>query len=249
MKRLLVVAALCALVVRPALAKEPTWDVPDEAVQVDLVEVIDGDTADFDFDLSGRQRVDRVRFIGIDTPETNYSYGNEPECYGDQASQQTKSILANAAEIWVSRDVENGDKNGRLLRYVWIVGTDGVVHFLNYDLVRGGYAEAKTYQPNTGLQDELDAAEDLAVRDSAGLWAGCDASGEPMATNNGMGGSDSGSASGASGSSAVSDVDEGIACEFFYDINDANDFVELFPQMTDAMDPDGNGIACDRYFR
>ena len=50
-----------------------------------LIRVIDGVAVDVDFDLSRREDPDRIRMIGIDTPETTYSYGNHPECYGEEA--------------------------------------------------------------------------------------------------------------------------------------------------------------------
>src|SRR3954469_3822235 len=39
--------------------------------------------------------------IGIDTPETTYSYGNHPECYGEEASKKTDSLPVAASENWV----------------------------------------------------------------------------------------------------------------------------------------------------
>ena len=40
--------------------------IPDDAVQVELIKVIDGDTIDVDFDLGSGEDLDRVRMIGID---------------------------------------------------------------------------------------------------------------------------------------------------------------------------------------
>jgi endonuclease YncB( thermonuclease family) len=68
---------------------------------MELIRVIDGDTVDVDFDLSRREDPDRIRMIGIDTPETTYSYGNHPECYGEETSKKTDSLLVAASEIWV----------------------------------------------------------------------------------------------------------------------------------------------------
>ena len=48
-----------------------------------VVRVIDGDTFIAEVEIDGRWREETIRMIGIDTPETSYSYGNEPECYGD----------------------------------------------------------------------------------------------------------------------------------------------------------------------
>ena len=44
---------------------------------------------------------DQIRMIGIDTPETTYTYGNHPECYGEEASKKTDCLLVAASAIWV----------------------------------------------------------------------------------------------------------------------------------------------------
>ena len=90
---------------------------------------------------------------------------------------RTKALLESASEIFLVRDEDPVDNNDRLLRYVWYIsGSDGKSYFLNEQLVEDGYAEAKTYQPNTEYQDELDAAEERAKAAGAGMWGGCDGS-------------------------------------------------------------------------
>lgn len=161
--------------------------IPPGALLAELTRIIDGDT--FDATLSPENRRsfdDRIRMIGIDTPETSYSYGNEPECYGKEATRKTESVLVAAEEIWLESDVGDKEPNGRLLRYVWYIShVDGTVHFLNEELVQPGYALAKTYRPNTKYQDRLDLAEDRAITASAGMWLTCDASvsGDPRPEN------------------------------------------------------------------
>jgi micrococcal nuclease len=123
------------------------WEIPDDAEPALFVDVVDGDTIIVELlDEDGRPYERTVRMIGIDTPETNYSYGNRPECFGKEATSKTESLLVAAdGEIWLERDVSDEDRNGRLLRYVWYESEiDGKVYLLNEQLVREGYALAKT---------------------------------------------------------------------------------------------------------
>jgi micrococcal nuclease len=112
--------------------------------------VIDGDT----FEL---QNGDRIRLIGVDTPERDeYLYA--------EATEELRRLI-DREEVRLVADVENTDRYGRLLRYVYI---DGI--FVNEELVRKGLADAKSYEPNTTLQRKLFEAEDYARSNKIGLW-------------------------------------------------------------------------------
>ena len=66
-----------------------------------LVRVIDGDTIDVTVD--GVE--ERVRLIGIDTPETKKP--NTPiQCFGPEASEFTHSLLPDDTKLHLERDVE-----------------------------------------------------------------------------------------------------------------------------------------------
>ena len=225
-----------------------TLTLPDDVEEVELIDVIDGDTFDVDYDLGRGVDQDRIRMIGIDTPETNYSYGNEPECYGKEATGRTESLLVAATAIYLERDEDPVDSNDRLLRYVWYVsGIDGQLHFLNVDLVEEGYALAKTYEPNTKHQDELDAAENRAISEGRGMWTSCDASVslDPALEQDGE--PDSEPIDRSQEPATVSDED--AACSFFSTQSEAQDFLDEFPEISPDLDPDQNGIACDGYYR
>jgi micrococcal nuclease len=76
--------------------------------------VIDGDT----IEVRINNRTEKVRFIGVDTPETVHpTKGEEP--YGREASDYTKSQL-NDQSVGLEFDVEKRDRYGRLLAYVWL---------------------------------------------------------------------------------------------------------------------------------
>src|SRR4030043_2185331 len=76
-----------------------------------VTKVIDGDT----IELEGGQR---VRFIGINTPET-VDPNKSVECFGKEASGETK-VLLDGQQVRLEKDISETDKYGRLLRYVWL---------------------------------------------------------------------------------------------------------------------------------
>jgi micrococcal nuclease len=130
-----------------------------------LVRVVDGDTVVVDI---GGQR-ETVRLLGIDTPETVKP--NSPvECFGPEASANTKRLLPKGVALRLVRDVEARDDYGRLLAYVYLA-SDG--SFVNLQIVRQGYATLLTFPPNIAHVDEFVAAAQTAQQANLGLWAGC----------------------------------------------------------------------------
>ncbi len=245
----LVLLAIALVVPAATLANQDDEkdEIPDDAVEVHFVKVIDGDTIDVDYDLGDDEDIDRVRLIGIDTPETSFSFGNVPECYGAEATNRTESLLLSADEIWVGRDENPVDTNDRLLRYVWYVsGTDdGEVIFLNEQLVEEGYAIANTYEPNTLHQERLDDAEIRAITGGRGMWTTCDAS---VSLDPELEDGEPNDAPIDRTKTPLSDSDEDLVCSFFNTKDEAQDFLDLLPEMAGDLDPDGNGEACDSYF-
>jgi micrococcal nuclease len=129
-----------------------------------LVKVVDGDTIDVRVDGTK----ERVRLIGIDTPETKKP--NTPvQCYGPEASAFTTSLLPVGTALYLERDVEARDKYDRLLAYVYL--TDGT--FVNLQIIDQGYAHVLTIPPNVAHADEfLQGARDARAA-GAGLWSRC----------------------------------------------------------------------------
>ena len=119
-----------------------------------VTQVIDGDT----IIIEGNYR---VRYIGIDTPETH----PVPEAYGTEAWQVNRQLVE-GKEVRLERDVSETDKYGRLLRYVYV---DDV--FVNAELARLGLAEAKAYPPDIKYQEYLEEMEAEAKEASRGMWA------------------------------------------------------------------------------
>jgi micrococcal nuclease len=135
------------------------------AANATVVAVVDGDTVDLAFGDDD----ERVRLIGIDTPETKRP--DAPvECYGPEATAFTERLLPAGTAVRVERDVENRDAYGRLLGYVYRA-EDGI--FVNYELVRQGYATPLAIEPNVAHAELFVDAARAAEGADAGLWAEC----------------------------------------------------------------------------
>lgn len=127
--------------------------------------VIDGDTIDVLID--GRE--ERVRLIGIDTPETKKP--NTPiECFGPEATTFTKSLLPVGTPVRLERDIVNRDDFGRLLAYVYRAA-DGI--FVNYEVLRQGFGTPLSIAPNTTHIDLFVDAARAAEADDVGIWSAC----------------------------------------------------------------------------
>ncbi len=127
--------------------------------------VVDGDT--IDIEIGGN--TERVRLIGINTPETKHPTKGV-ECFGPEASAYAEQLLPAGTALRVERDIEARDKYGRLLLYVYIAYTNV---FVNLDLVMNGYARPMVFEPNTAHMADFAQAATQAELRNAGLWQAC----------------------------------------------------------------------------
>jgi micrococcal nuclease len=168
MRRTLVCIAVLATACRSAsspASRDATSAPAAFARNATMIAVVDGDT--IDVNIGGHR--ERVRLIGIDTPETKKP--NTPvQCYGPEATRFTKSLLPADEPLHLERDVVARDDFGRMLAYVYLAG-DG--QFINLTIIRSGYARPLTIPPNVAHADEFVAASRAAQGDNIGLWAGC----------------------------------------------------------------------------
>lgn len=128
-----------------------------------VTKVVDGDTIDV---LTGTT-TERVRLIGINTPET-VDPRKPVECFGREASQKAHEFLENQ-KVYLEPDEtqDERDKYGRLLRYAW--RADGV--FYNREIIQQGYAYEYTYFIPYKYQAEFRQAQSYARENKLGLWA------------------------------------------------------------------------------
>ncbi len=218
-----------------ATSEAPTAELPaGDNERID--HVVDGDTI-----VVGDG--ERVRLIGIDTPETKDP--REPVgCFGVEASRHTEKLLPPGTGVRLVYDVERTDRYDRTLAYVYR-SSDGL--FVNAALVRDGYAYAYTYPPDVAHADELVALQREAREAGRGLWSACPVEG---------GGSDSGGGGAAGGTGGGTGA--GGECDPAYPDScipspppdlDCADVSErrftVLPADPHSFDADGNGLGCE----
>jgi micrococcal nuclease len=130
-----------------------------------VVALTDGDTISVRID--GKK--EKVRLIGIDTPETKKP-DTPVQCFGPEASAYTASLVPVGTKVRLERDAEARDKYGRLLAYVYRA-RDGL--FVNLEVIRHGFARQLSIAPNTAHEPDFTTAVLAAQRDHIGLWARC----------------------------------------------------------------------------
>jgi endonuclease YncB( thermonuclease family) len=130
-----------------------------------VVNVVDGDTIDIDIP-DGKYERTRIRFWGIDTPETK-----NPEVgvmyFGPEAAEFTKSLsLGKKVAVYLDEDNRTRDKYSRLLAYVKL--PDG--RFLNEVLLSEGFAYADTRFRHS-FYHKYQQLETAARSQKKGLWS------------------------------------------------------------------------------
>ena len=115
-----------------------------------VIRVIDGDT----IELADGQR---VRYLGIDTPE-------QGEFFATEASAKNKELVEGKV-VKLQSGNRDQDEYGRLLRYVYI---DGI--FVNAELVAQGYATAYIFDPDEQYSQIIVQLEQYAKLRNIGIW-------------------------------------------------------------------------------
>lgn len=155
---LLVVARLLAPAVQddPAVATYPV----NATLEAELVRVVDGDTIIVRLSDGTEER---VRYEGIDTPET-VKPDAPVEPFGPEATEANTRLLQ-SGPLRLELDVRQRDRFGRLLAYVFA----GDV-LVNEALLREGLALRSTYPPNVKYVERFSAAENRARDEGVGIW-------------------------------------------------------------------------------
>jgi len=124
---------------------------PSKSQETLITEVTDGDTIVI-------QGGERVRLLGINTPEK-----------GEEYYQEAKDFLKDKIfhkEVFLEKDKTDRDRYGRLLRWIWL--DDELV---NSEIVKNGFGIAKKYELDTKYQDLIEKAEQQAVENNVGIWS------------------------------------------------------------------------------
>ncbi len=127
-------------------------------------EFVDGDT--ITVDMNGK--AEKVRFIGVDTPET-HDPRKAVQCFGVAAAAFTKQQIG-TQPVRLEADYTNTDRDrySRLLRYVYL--QNGTL--VNAEIIKQGYGFAYTGFPFTKLE-EFKQYQKEAQAASRGLWGTC----------------------------------------------------------------------------
>jgi micrococcal nuclease len=124
-----------------------------------VVRIVDGDTIHVRIGTS----VEKVRYIGVNTPELHHpTRGEEPG--GREAAELNRQLVA-GKRVRLELDVQERDRYGRLLAYVWVGDL-----MVNAELVRRGYAQVMTVPPNVRYQQLLLKLQRDARQAGRGLW-------------------------------------------------------------------------------
>jgi micrococcal nuclease len=146
------------LALLPLLLALPASGAP-AGLPATVVRIVDGDT----IQVRIADRLEKVRYIGMNTPEVHHPRkGEEPG--GREASEVNRELVA-GKQVRLELDVQERDRYGRLLAYVWVGDT-----MVNAELVRRGYAQVMTIPPNVRYQELLVKLQREAREAGRGLW-------------------------------------------------------------------------------
>ena len=146
------------------VGKEPPTQQPPSPSKLDakVIRVIDGDT--IEVELSNGKK-ETVRFILVDTPETKHPQRGVEPC-GPEASAFTAKMLPAGTTVKLELDVQERDRYGRLLAYVYKNGKS-----VQEALLAEGLARVAVFPPNVKYVDEYRAIEAEAKKAKKGIWS------------------------------------------------------------------------------
>lgn len=150
---ILLIAVLATAINDPNKSKQIEDILFNEPENTVVSRIVDGDTVQL-------STGEKLRYIGMDTPEHG-------ECYFEEATKRNSELVLNKLAV-LEKDKSDTDRYGRLLRYIYVDSK-----MINEVLVKEGFAKAKTYKPDTKYQERLKEAENYAKTNNLGLWKDC----------------------------------------------------------------------------
>ncbi len=147
---------ICCFAVQSSTAGSLSWVSQERWVSVK--HVIDGDTFT-------TRRGEKVRLLGINTPETRHDT-SPAQPLGNEAKTLLKRLI-DGQQVRLGFDKEKKDKYGRTLAHVYL--RDGL--WVNADMVRQGLAHVYTFVPNTYAAEKLQRIEQEAIQHKRNMWS------------------------------------------------------------------------------
>lgn len=135
-----------------------------------VTDIVDGDTIWVKNDAHPNGL--KVRYIGIDTPESVHEDESKNTVEGEIASARNKEIIENAMyEVYLEYDVEREDQYGRVLAYAYIYNWDTEDYVMIQDLlITEGMCKLMTVQPNSKYANHFYELEVKAREEGCGFW-------------------------------------------------------------------------------
>jgi endonuclease YncB( thermonuclease family) len=154
----LLLAATCACAAISPVAAQVTQSA------VTVIRVVDGDTVDVQ---TADGRTERLRLIGMDTPEV-VDPRTAVQCFGREASSRAHELL-DGQSVGLELDSSQGERDrfGRMLAYLWL--PDG--RNLGEVMIADGFAHEYTYDQPYAYREAFKAAQDAAMVNQVGLWS------------------------------------------------------------------------------
>ncbi|NLP51336.1 thermonuclease family protein [Bacillus sp. RO1] len=133
-----------------------------ERTEVPLVRVIDGDT----IKVIINNKEENIRFLLVDTPETNHPRMDGPQPFGPEAKKFMEEFMEDG-KVEIELDVSERDHYGRILAYVFVNGLSAQEELLKRGLARVAYI----FPPNTRYVDTYQAIQKKAQAEGIGIWS------------------------------------------------------------------------------
>ena len=158
--RLVVIALILAMVWAPV--------VKAQSVTGTVTRVVDGDTVD----VRVNGKVERIRIIGLDTPET-VDPRKAVQCFGREASARAKELMPTGSEVIVESDPtqDTRDRYGRMLAHIFVhLDAETDVSFA-LQMIAEGFAHHYVYRVPSIYAADYGYAQREAMASQRGLWA------------------------------------------------------------------------------
>ena len=144
------------------IGKEKKQENKKEGIKV--FSVLDGDTFRYK-DENGK--LQSVRLIWVDSPESNTARYRKTECYGKESKQAlTNLIKGKTVKLEFDQNQSSSDNYGRQLAYVRL---DDLL--VNQHLIAEGYAKEYTFKTAYSKQHEFQSAQSQAKEKKIWLWS------------------------------------------------------------------------------
>ncbi len=119
---------------------------------------------------------DKIRFLGMDTPELEHRESNiKLECFAKDAEVRMRQ-LALGKIAYLVKESRDKDKYGRLLRYVFVPSeeNENELILLNAYMLGEGYARLYILENDLRYKDDFISFQQSAINKKSGLWGSCD---------------------------------------------------------------------------